>query len=507
MSQSNPKADLKRAQELFADPLWRLNNLYYIIDKSGQKVKFTLNWAQAKLYEERWYLNIILKARQLGVSTYVCMLFLDRCLFNSNVTAGIIAHTREDAEHMFKRIKFAYDNLPEALKAARQANVESARELVFNNHSGIRVGTSMRSATLQYLHVSEFGKICAHYPDKAREIRTGSLNTIGTNQYIFIESTAEGRGGDFYDMCKASEALQDAGKQLSNQDYKFHFFAWHQCPDYVLDGDYTIPKLFDDYFAQLADRDIKLTKEQKNWYFKKSLTQKDDMKREYPSYPDEAFESANEASWYGKWLQEARFQGRVTNVPWDRETKVFTAWDIGYGDATAIIWFQIVGQEVHIIDYYENSGEALPFYLKVIKDRPYIYEHHFGPHDMKAHEFSSGFSRQEVAQSLGVPFIILESLKIGFDEGIEAARNMFPRFWIDEKRCSPLIKCMENYRKEWDPNYECYKDKPVHDKYSHGADALRYLAIAVKKHLDANKVTMSDQSAEDMYNKYHPLFE
>ena len=117
--QAQEKRELKAAQELFGDPLWRINNLYWIIDKGGQKVKFKLNWAQQKLYEERWYLNIILKARQLGVSTYICMLFLDRCLFNSNVTAGIIAHTREDAEHMFKRIKFAYDNLPEPIKIAR----------------------------------------------------------------------------------------------------------------------------------------------------------------------------------------------------------------------------------------------------------------------------------------------------------------------------------------------------------------------------------------------------
>ena len=180
-------------------------------------------------------------------------------------------------------------------------------------------------------------------------------------------------------MCKTAEALQHGHKQLSSQDYKFHFYPWWQCPDYALDGNYTIPKLYDDYFKSLADRDIQLTKEQKNWYYKKSLTQKDDMKREYPSYPDEAFESANEASWYGKWLQEARFQGRVTNVPWDRETKVFMAMDIGYGDATAITWWQMVGQEVHIIDYYENSGEALPFYLKIIKDKPYIYDQHFGP--------------------------------------------------------------------------------------------------------------------------------
>jgi hypothetical protein len=121
---------------------------------------------------------LILKARQLGISTFVSLLFLDRCLFNSNQHTGIIAHTREDAEMLFRRVKFAYDSLPVEIKALRMANTDNARELQLSNGSTLRVGTSMRSSTLQYLHISEFGKICAKYPDKAREIVTGALNAI-----------------------------------------------------------------------------------------------------------------------------------------------------------------------------------------------------------------------------------------------------------------------------------------------------------------------------------------
>ena len=293
--------------KLLNDPNWRLNNLYTIIDKNGSSVKFSLNWAQQKLNDSTWYLNIILKARQLGISTYICLLFLDKCLFNSNVTTGIIAHTREDAEHIFKRIQYAYENLDPFIKDWRTSKVSSARELVFNNNSGIRVGTSMRGSTLQYLHISEFGKICAHYPDKAREIVTGSLNTVGSNQFVFIESTAEGRGGTFYEMCKTAEGLKEKGLELSSQDYYFHFFPWWECPDYKLNDDAPIilPREMDEYFDMLEFRHhIALSRGQQLWYYKKSLTQNDDMKREYPSYPDEAFEAANEASWYGKWLQK-----------------------------------------------------------------------------------------------------------------------------------------------------------------------------------------------------------
>ena len=124
--------NLAEAAKLLRDPLWRLNNLYCIIDKTGTKSIFHMNWAQEQLYHDMWYCNLILKARQLGISTFVCLLFLDRILFNSNQHAGIIAHTREDAEVMFRRVKFAYDSLPEELKTLRQVNTDNARELQFN---------------------------------------------------------------------------------------------------------------------------------------------------------------------------------------------------------------------------------------------------------------------------------------------------------------------------------------------------------------------------------------
>src|SRR5207253_7657767 len=150
--------------------------------------QFRLNWAQEELYHSMWYCNLILKARQIGLSTFICILFLDRCIFNENLSAGIIAHTMEDGQQIFRRIKFAYDNLPQELKSIVTADNDTSQMLKFSNGSSIRVGTSLRSSTMQYLHISEFGKICSQYPDKAREIMTGSLNTLGIGQYVFIES-------------------------------------------------------------------------------------------------------------------------------------------------------------------------------------------------------------------------------------------------------------------------------------------------------------------------------
>lgn len=497
---------IELAEQHLSSQEWRLNNLYTIINKQGEKVIFSMNWHQNQLFKTMWYSNIVLKARQLGISTFVCLFFLDTCLFRPDIATGIIAHTREDAEHMFKRIKFAYDQLPESLKAIRSANVDSARELVFNNNSSLRVGTSMRSSTLQYLHISEFGKICAHAREKAREIVTGSLNALGNKQYVFIESTAEGKDGYFYDLCKQAEAMKIAKKKLSPIDYKFHFYPWYECPEYALEEPTIIPKEIEDYFDGLYQKQIKLSENQKAWYYKKLLTQRDDMKREYPSTPDESFESAIDGSFYAKWLRDCRFEGRMGNVPWDREARVSVAFDPGYLDSCAVVFFQCIGQEIHVIDYYENSGEGLAHYIGVIKSKPYIYDKYFGPHDIESHQFSTGLSTKEVGASLGVNFITLQTLKLRLEDGIEAVRGLFPRFWIDEKSCSVLIKCLENYRKEYDVNYQIYKNKPIHDKYSHGADAFRYMAIAIKAHVDSLKSGIGDDEAERMYKKYNPLF-
>ena len=114
------KTEVEIAQKLLGNRSWRLNHLYHIIDKSGQKRLFKLNWAQKALFDNVWHCNVILKARQLGMSTFITMLFLDVCLFNSNVSAGIVAHTREDAEQIFAKVKFAYESLPESLKKEQE---------------------------------------------------------------------------------------------------------------------------------------------------------------------------------------------------------------------------------------------------------------------------------------------------------------------------------------------------------------------------------------------------
>jgi hypothetical protein len=487
-----------QVQKLLSDPYWRINNLYYIVDKHGKKVKFRLNWAQDELYKNIWYLNIILKARQLGLSTFVGLLFLDRCFFNSNVSAGIIAHTREDAEKLFRRIKFAYDNLPEELRDNRRATIDSARELALDNGSVLRVGTSMRGQTLQYLHISEFGKICAHYPEKAREIITGSLNTLATGQYVFIESTAEGSGGTFYDMCQKAQKAEKEKVKLTQLDYKFFFFPWWKEPSYKL-AEFIEPQgQLKEYFKKIDSQNILLSGAQIAWYCKKYEVLEDDILREFPSTPEEAFQGSASGLFYGSVITQARIEKRIGNVPYDQNALVHTAWDLGLGVGgyTAIWFFQIAGNEVHIIDFYQDNGKSLADYIHYIKGKPYTYGEHLAPHDIGVHEYTHGYSRLEIAKNLGINFIItskpLDAKKpLSVIEGIDAVKTSFPRFWFDQDKCKEGIRMIENYRKEWDERLGRWSDKPVKDIATHAADSLRYLAIGLNK-LESHKGSIED---------------
>lgn len=478
MKMTNP-SDLAIAQKRLGDRRWRLNNLYYIQNKQGEKQLFKMNWCQERLLNEMWYLNCVLKARQLGVSTFVTILFLDTALFNSDVSCGIVADNEENAKYIFRKIKYAYDGLPEELKALRSAKNDSAKELTFSNNSLIRVGTSLRSATFQYLLVSEFGKICAEDLKRANEILTGTLNTLASGQYCFVESTAKGKAGAFFDLCKAAQDIKDSKTKLSQLDWKFFFFPWYQHPEYRLDAEVIIPSDLEEYFADLQEtHNITLTRSQKSWYAKKYQTNFEDMRREYPTVPTEAFEASVEGHYYSKYLTKAREEGRIGNVAHNENLPVYVSMDLGFSDSTSIWFYQISGQEVLLIDFYENSGEPLTHYLKVLKDKPYNIMKFFVPHDAATTEYGSGLTRVQIARNHGITFTVLP--KLSLQEGIDATRGMFGKFWFDAKRCEKGIRSLDSYRKAWDEVHGCWRDNPVHDFSSHAADSFRYLAQSLR---------------------------
>lgn len=481
MSEKDDKEEVKK---YLGDQLWRLNNLYWITDERGEKFKFKLNDIQEDFFKNMWYLNVILKARQLGFSTFILLFLLDNCLFRRNIRAGIIAHSLDDATVLFKdKIKFAYDHLPKWLVEILATNKNSSKELVFSNNSSIRVGTSMRSSTLNYLHVSELGKISRKYPEKSEEIKTGALNTVHAGQFIFLESTAEGRDGLFFQICQ--EAQRKVGK-LTPLDFKFFFYPWYIDKRYVADPNLVVLTSEEiKYFEDLKNNhSIELSAEQKAWYVLKWHTQQlgvnDKMRQEYPSTPKEAFEKKLSGSYYGEIIARLRNEKHITDIVYDPSLPVNTYWDLGRNDTNAIWFVQFFGgKQYRCIDYYENNGESLHHYAKVLKDKGYIYGEHFLPHDVAVTDISQqeNKSRQEVLEDLGVrPLNIVP--KIGdIGEGVDMTRNILPLTWFDESKCDKGLKALEAYQKEWDDKGGTYKDRPrKHFWANHAADAFRQLA-------------------------------
>jgi hypothetical protein len=490
------------------DPWWRLNNLYYIKDKKGQKVLFKANWAQRLFYAGMWYLNIVLKARQLGLTTIIQLFMLDRCLFTPNITAGVIAHNREDAQKFFRdKIKFAYDNLPQALKDRIQATNDSAGELVFSNGSSIRVGTSMRSGTLQYLHISEFGKTCAKFPEKAAEIISGALNTVAPGQFVFIESTAEGDFGHFRDMCKAAEALDCSGEQLTTMDYKFFFFPWWKHPDYVLDADVLISQDLQDYFAELEKEEgIVLTREQKAWYAKKDAEQGANMRQEYPATSTEAFQKIVEGAIYGKEMRKAMQERRIIHLPIDPTYKVFTFWDLGKRDTNSIWFMQKIGPWYHWIDYYANNLLGPEHYAKVLKERAdqygYQYAMHYMPHDVGVEDYSAvNESRQDIYERLGVKPIMRVQRIPDLELGINLTRRMLASSRFDRERCAEGIQGLQAYRYMYDEARKTFHKIPIEDFASHPSDAIRQCAQAFKEESGFQSLNKPEQKPGAFHRK------
>lgn len=195
-----------------------------------------------------------------------------------------------------------------------------------------------------------------------------------------------------------------------------------------------------------------------------------------------SFEAPLFGSYYAPQMLKAEKDGRICNVPYDEHAKVETWWDLGIGDATAIWFVQRVGQEIHLIDYYENSGEALNHYVKVMAEKPYIYGDDVLPHDAAQREFQSGKSRIDALKGLGRRPILQKASKI--EDGIEAVRAILSKCWFDKAKCARGIEALRQYRKEAAPehlwrakNEPEYRDRPVHDWASHGADAFRVGAM------------------------------
>lgn len=493
--------------------MWRICNLYYILDKDNKCVQFKPNAEQLEFLRNAHGRDLILKARQLGFTTLACIIELDAAMFEHKQCA-LIAHNKDDAARFFRnKVKFAYDRLPKKIRQANPATVTRTGELVFKHGGSVTVSVSFRGGTVQYMHISEFGKICATAPLKAAEIISGALEAVPKSGKIIIESTAEGAAGDYYEMCMEALRQKRMGAPLSPLDWNIFFFAWWQSKDYRLEPDEVgaevTPELHA-YFDGLVEKGWapEITLDQRRWYAGKLRTQRTHMKQEYPSYPEEAFAQSISGTYYTAQFTDLYRDNRILpndKFPHNDHLPVHTAWDIGVSDYTAIWFYRKVGEAIHLIDFYANTGEGLQHYMTELKRRAdvngWTYGTHWAPHDIDNREWGSeALTRRQIAAAGKIIDGHRYSLVFttvprspSINDGIEQVRSLLPRCVFNATTCGGIetdapdvedvrklggLPALEQYRKGWNSQQKCWTGKPLHNNASHAADAFRYLAVA-----------------------------
>ncbi len=310
---------------------------------------------------------------------------------------------------------------------------------------------------------------------------------------ILNERTFEDQVGDFADMCELAESLQLAGKELSVMEYRLHFFPWQDKTSNVTDPKFVdilpIEHAYFDKLEKVFKKEI--TPDQRAWYVAKKKILKHLMYKQHPSTLDEARIAAVEGAYYATEISQAREDGRLGIVPHNKRYPVHTVCDLGVKANMPWIFFQVIDLQVRLIDYFcldkkddvRGGGAFYKAMLDEKKDRfGYNYGKHFGPFDMNKHECGSGETIKETFAQHGIVFTKLDR-EISVLNGIERVTNMFDDVYIDAEKCKRLINAIASYRREWIESAGMFAEKPVHDKASHPADAVRYLSMVIEQKL------------------------
>ena len=503
----DPKNDVEFIERFLTNKLWRLNNLYTITDKMGMLVPFIMNSSQHMVYKASLLHSrvLILKSRQQGISTFWLLSFFDDSIFDEYLDVGLMSQGRSESGTLLTRTKLAWNKLDGSIKSFLNVSLkkDNADEVGLSNGSTIFIRTSFRSATLQRLHISEYGKICNKYPERAKETKTGTMQAIAPGNTLVIESTAEGHN-DFKAMWDKSY-----GRELSTlgpKEFLAVFLSW-------LDDDTCVSKQHREpntvqakYFAKVEqDTGRIITEQQKNFWIDQyeELEENNGMVanegeellsssiyQEYPSTPDEAFKSIRDGTYYAHAYQKHVLdQGRKVEDLYDWNLPVEVACDLGMNDTFVLIFFQVWQGSYRIIHEYKNNGLGIEHYAnymkavdvlqKPIKGHPCADYHittvHL-PWDAEVVDLTSGISRFDRFIECGIRNLNLLP-KLSVAVGIELVRKIIPELWIDET-CVYTDSCMLNYSKEWDEKSQTWKEKPRKSDFCHGADTVRYLRMS-----------------------------
>lgn len=506
--------------EFLSDRLTRLNTIYWIVDKNGSLQRFSMNWAQTSLHNSAHTRNLVLKVRQLGISTYIALLILDSCLFTPNFQAAIVDRKFDDACAKIAKIAFAYDHLDYLPPDPSTRDIELAKigrlikdrfgtitssgeikdltakrnEIRFSNGSSVVASTSARGGTLQLLHVSELGYISVHDPIRAQEIVTGSFNSVSKDCRIFAESTHEGgKYGQNYDLIMSS--MDNIGKPLSTLDFKFFFFPWYLHPEYSLpDSSAPISPEDNAYFNSIEKSSgSPISTAQRQWYIAMRKTQGMLMRQEYPSTPDEALNPIQDGTIYFAQLMDLRSRGHLSaSFEPDPHRPIYTAWDLGIGDYMSIWWIQPDGAgHWYILDNYTASNQPISHYIDILRSHDALWSRCalcVCPHDVSRRDInlqsysdalrSAGYSVTRVPATSNL-WLSIDNTRQLLDTCIFHERCS-ERTSCDTRKYISGLDALGGYRLAPPGSHGNLAAQPLHDECSHAADALRTFADAVK---------------------------
>ena len=482
------------------DPWWRLTSghLYKIMVKGdgdaddGHVEPFRPNVNQLDFLKNIHDRSVICKARQLGFTTLIAIMWLDHALFVPDQRCLLIAHKLDDAKKIFRdKIKFAYDRMPDPIREKLPAAKISADEILFaHNNSGLAVSTSARSGTIHRLHISEMAKISVQNPGRAIEIVTGSLPAVPRSGWAFIESTAEGTDGEFFRIAKAAEDRWRAKTPEAPGIWGFRFYPWFMEPGYRMNPrDFPISPEMHAYFDQVeAEMDASIDLEQRAWYIWKRDYEfsgdPDKMHREMPSTPAEMWATSNEGTWYAPQLARVRAEGRIGVFPPVSHVPVNTFWDIGASDGTAIWLHQLIAGQNRFVGYLEGWNEPYAHFIRALDETGLVMGAHYLPHDVT--------QERQAERTVVSPLIMLQNLRPTWDwrvvprthdlqHGIQTTRAHFSQAYFDAERCEAGLERLTNYRKRWNRMLGRFVDEPVKsDGNSEGADAFRQWGQALE---------------------------
>lgn len=523
MGRDTTPAQVSQLKENLSDPFWRWRNLYWILDEDGNRVKFTIRPAIEQFIRDMHRRNVILKARQLGFSTFLLIYILDTLLFTSGLAAAVVAHRLDAAKRLFRsKIRYPYNNLPESLRRANpvlsgkvtSTECTASQELELANGSSLIADVSVRSGTYQLVHLSEYGILCSDAPQRATEVQTGTLETAHVNSLIFIESTAKGAVGHFYELCKQGWTRAKNPRPLAPLEFRSHFFGWYWSPEYVADPEgVRFSEVDYQYFASIENQmGVTLTDEQRTWYVLKKRTLKLQMRSEHPSTPQEAFEAQIQGAFYGDLMALLADRGQICEVPHNPAYKVHTTWDLG---GTTACWFwQLRGPSPHVIRYHEAQGLGATGWAELLDrladEEHYRYGQHFAPFDVTTQngvKVIAGIGILKAYKEAGINFDVLPMERNEIGEGIPRTRDLLPLCYFDEKHCERGIWCLRTVHEAINSalstdDHPVFTGKVADGPENHGADGFRYVSMAVPRVQGRQETTASRKENEQLDRMY-----